>query len=71
VVLASAYPAGAIVSGGASRAQCRQGPGVPAGSGARGGLVIVTAASRPPAAHTPPEMNAAVLNPAASAAGCR
>jgi len=62
---------GPVVSGAASRAQCRQYPGVSAGSGPPRGLVIVTAASSPAAAHNPPEMNTATLNPAASASGCR
>lgn len=60
-----------MVSGGASRAQCMQCLGAPVGSGALRGLVIVTAASRPPAAHNPPEMSTAILNPAASVSGCR
>jgi drug/metabolite transporter (DMT)-like permease len=63
----------AVVSGGASRPQWRHssGAGVPAGRGTRGGLVMVNAASTPPAAHIAPEMSAAVRNPAASAGGCR
>jgi pyridoxine 4-dehydrogenase len=69
-VLASGVPSAAR-RGSASRAQCRQYPGVSAGWGSLGGLVIVTAASSPAAAHNPPEMNTAILNPAASAAGCR
>ena len=50
-----------------------QSPGTdaPAGWELMPGLVIVTAASSPPAAHNPPEMSAAILNPAASASGCR
>src|SRR5689334_20301467 len=62
-----------MVSGGASSPQCRHSPdaGSPAGRGTMRGLVIVTAASSPPAAHSPPEMSTAVLNPAASASGCR
>jgi pyridoxine 4-dehydrogenase len=69
-VLAAGAPSAAR-SGGASRAQCRQYPGASAGSGPPRGLVIVTAASSPAAAHNPPEMSTAILNPAASASGCR
>src|SRR5262249_47222063 len=62
-----------VASGGASRPQCRHsaGAGAPAGRGTRRGVVIVTAASNPPAAHTPPDRRPAVWNPAASASGCR
>src|SRR5215831_298365 len=63
----------AVVSGGASRPQWRHssGAGAPAGRGTRAGLVIVNAASRPPATHVAPEMSTAVRKPAASASGCR
>jgi hypothetical protein len=63
----------AVVSGGASRPQWRHsaGAGAPAGRGTCAGLVIVNAASSPPAAHIAPDMSAAVRNPAASAPGCR
>jgi drug/metabolite transporter (DMT)-like permease len=63
----------AVVSGGASRPQWRHssGAGAPAGRGTRAGLVMVNAASTPPAAHSAPQMSAAVRNPEASAAGCR
>src|SRR6266566_5082733 len=62
-----------VISGGASRPQWRHSPGAgaPAGRATRSGLVIVNAASTPPAAHSAPDMSAAVRKPAASASGCR
>ena len=70
--VAAVWPA-PVTRGGASRPQWRHssGAGAPAGRAARLGLVIVNAASTPPAAHVAPEMSAAVRNPAASASGCR
>ena len=47
----------AVVSGGASRPQWKHSSaaGAPAARGTRGGLVMVNAASSPPATHIAPE----------------